>query len=162
MLNTTITLSNFELKICELIAKNRYTNNRINCVKNSKIGAQSDEETDFEGICAEVAFCKLYNLYPDLSIHTRNIDTDEGDVKLNGLSIDIKTTKYKNGKLLAAPWKKITGDLFALMVGTAPTYVFKGFMKQNDLLIPSRLGNLGHGPTYIAYQNELKDIKEIQ
>jgi len=161
MKNTQIILSDTELSICKTIAELRYANNRKFGVRNSKIGAQSDEETDFEGICAELAFCKLYNLYPDFTVFTRNTETDAGDVIFNGRSVDVKTTKYLTGKLLAAPWKKATGDLFALMVGTSPTYTFKGFMKQSELLKDSRLGDLGHGLTFIAYQNELKDFMEL-
>jgi hypothetical protein len=111
-----------------------------------------------------MAFSKLFNIFPDLTIHTRSsIDgTDTHDAILPcGLSVDVKTTKYPNGKLLAVPWKKANGDLFALMVGTAPSYVFKGFMFQYQLLSPQRLGNLGHGNTYIAQQSELVDLDAI-
>jgi hypothetical protein len=52
-------------------------------------------------------------------------------------------------------------DLFALMVGEFPIYEFKGFMKRDELLQEKRLGSLGHGPTYIAKQDELVEFCDL-
>ena len=163
-INSKILLSKIEQNICSVVAQLRFSNNRENNVVNSKIGKKSDEEMDLEGISAELAFCKLFNLYPDLTIDIRSSrdHTDNGDAVLkNGKTVDIKVTHYTNGKLIAVPWKKTNVDLFALMVGKTPEYTFKGFMKSEDLLNQSRLGDLGHGKTYIAHQNELKELENI-
>jgi hypothetical protein len=53
------------------------------------------------------------------------------------------------------PWTKGHVPLFALMVGTFPSYTSKGFMEADELLKEERLGTLGYGPTYIAEQKEL-------
>jgi hypothetical protein len=91
---------------------------------------------------------------PDLSIAPRS--ADDGDCKLkDGRGVDVKSTKYKSGRLICVPWKKGSAPLFALMVGTLPRYTFKGFMPADNLLRAERLGSLGHGPTYIADQAEL-------
>ena len=84
-----------EQALCRYLAKLRHNNARNKNVKNNKIGGQSDEMTDLEGIGGEVAFCKLFNLYPDISIEVRNSKTDKGDAVLNDLVIDVKTTKYR-------------------------------------------------------------------
>lgn len=163
-IGSVVVLNSAEQDICKDIAKLRYTNNRSNGVKNAKMGNQSDEFTDLEGIASEFAFCKLFNVYPDLLIECRSSirGEDNGDVILpTGHRVDVKATKYPSGKLLAVPWKKPDVDLFALMVGEFPRYIFKGFMKKDDLLCETRLGNLGHGDTYIAKQNELTDLKGI-
>lgn len=158
-----IELSEIEQNLAKIIAQKRFSNNRNNNIKNSKRGSQSDETTDLEGIAAEIAFCKIHNIYPDFTIFTRSTKSDKGDARLaNGMTVDIKTTKYINGKLIAVPWKEPNVDLFALMVGTFPKYEFKGFMQKLELLNPKRLGNLGYGETYIAYQHELElDLKKI-
>jgi hypothetical protein len=143
----------------------RFENNRKKGVTNSKIGGQSDEVTDLNGIGAELSFCKMFNVFPDLSISTRSSTNgeDTGDAVLhNGKTIDIKATVYPCGKLLAVPWKQEKVDLFALMVGTFPTYTFKGFMRAPELLKKERIGDLGHGETYIAYQNELLSLEQIE
>lgn len=159
-----VTLDDGEQMVCKVLAKLRHQNNRKEAVKNSRIGGQSDEATDLEGIGSELAFSKLWNLYPDLSIFIRSSlkGEDEGDNILHtGQSVDVKATRYATGKLVAVPWKKMKVDLFALMVGVFPKYTFKGFMRSEELLQEKRLGTLGHGPTYIAYQNELRDIDKL-
>lgn len=145
------------MDICKKVSKLRFENNRSESVMNAKRGDQTNEYTDFQGLCGEFAFCKLFNLYPDLTIHVRSSGkNDNMDARLhNGKTVDVKVTKYKNGKLIAVPWKKPTGDYFALMVGEAPTFEFKGFMKQDELLREERIGDLGYGPTYIANQTDL-------
>jgi hypothetical protein len=163
MINKSIILNEVEQELCETIAKRRHDNNRSNSVKNSKIGKQSDWETDLEGIASELAFCRLFNLYPDLTIFTRTSAQDAGDVTLpDGRTVDVKSTKYKNGKLLAVLWKSAKVDLYALMVGTFPEYTFKGFMSSSELLQPSKVKNLGYGDTYAAEQEELVELSDVK
>mgnify|MGYP001587368885 FL=1 len=160
-ISTNIELNDIEQDFCKILAKARFENNRDSSIKNSKIGPQSNADTDLEGIAAEIAFCKLFNIYPDFSIFIRSStkDTDKYDVVLaNGKTVDIKTTKYKTGKLLAVSWKKASSDYTVLMVGQFPNYEFKGAIETKELLKKERLGNLGYGETYIATQNELKEL----
>jgi hypothetical protein len=161
-IGTVIELNTVEKAICKQLAKMRYENARNSGVKNSKIGSQSDEFTDLEGISGEFAFCKLFNIYPDLSIAVRSAfqGNDDGDGTLHEKKVDVKTTKYETGKLLAAPWKKTNVDIFALMTGVFPKYTFRGFMKSEELLQSSRLSDLGHGQGYMAYQQELREFHE--
>jgi hypothetical protein len=164
MINKRITLNDIEQDTCRNIATQRFNNNRKECVNNAKIGKQSNNFTDLEGIGSEFAFCKLFNVFPDLSIEIRSSqkEEDNGDAILhNGAKVDVKSTKYKNGKLLAVPWKKPDVEFFALMIGQFPSYVFKGFMKQEELCQPNRLGSLGYGETYIAQQQELKELEDL-
>lgn len=163
MIGTVVKLDAIEQVIVQALAKKRYSNNRSAGVRNSKIGNQSNEFTDLEGMAGEFAFCKLFNIYPDFSISTRSSSQgeDRGDTKVNGEKVDVKTTKYATGKLLAVTWKKTDVDLFALMTGVFPKYVFRGFMKSEELIKETRLGDLGYGKTYIAKQSELKDLVNL-
>jgi len=155
----TVTLLPSEVRIARWIGQQRWESNRQAGVTNAKVGDQGDAFTDQNGFGGELAFCKLFNTYPDFSIAPRTALYDTGDTWLHGHPIDIKTTEYATGRLLAVPWKTPpTADcllLFALMTGTLPTFTFRGFFAARDLLVPSRLGSLGHGPTYIAEQSEL-------
>ena len=152
-----VKLTDSEILTCEVIAKLRYDNNRNKNVRNSKLGSQDNIYTDLEGLCGELAFCKFFNLYTDLSVGIRssNNGEDMGDCVLEGKTIDVKVTKYSKGKLLAPSWKSNTVDYYALMVGEKGKYTFKGFMESSELLKSSRLGSLGYGETYIAEQHEL-------
>ena len=154
-----ITLNAAEIKICEWIAKNRYASNRNGGVSDKKIGPQSCEETDLEGICGEFAFCKAMNLYPDMSISPRK-GTD--DVTLNGKTVDVKTTRYKTGKLLARKTKGETpSDVYVLVVGQCPEYKIAGWCGSAELLCESNLIDLGYGKTYGLEQCALKPVENL-
>ena len=154
-----ITLNASEIKICEWIAKNRYASNRNGGVSDKKIGPQSCEETDLEGICGEFAFCKAMNLYPDLSISPRK---GGDDVLLNGKKMDIKTTKYKSGKLLARRSKSETpSDVYVLIVVQRPSYNIVGWCSSVDLIQDKNLIDLGYGKTYGLEQHVLKPIESF-
>ena len=163
-INEVVTLNDLEQKICKHLATKRHQNARNHGITNARKGGQSDFETDYEGMCAEFAFCKLFNIFPDLTIEVRSSSkgTDDGDAILsNGMSVDVKATKYATGKLIAATWKQPKVEVYALMVGQSPNYTFKGFMKQEELLQQSRIGDLGRGPIHIAQQNELVELDQL-
>jgi hypothetical protein len=125
--NTEVTLNPQEQAVCLALAKSRYANNRKAGTRNAKRGPHSNKQIDLEGISAEFAFAKLFNIFPDFSIVPRTADSDSGDCKLQyGRAVDVKATQYRTGKLISVPWKKPTVDLFALMTGVFPTYTFRG------------------------------------
>jgi len=162
LIGTTITLESGEQAICKKIARLRHSNAREHGIYNKKIGKQSNEMTDLEGFGGELAFCKGFNTFPDFTIWVRGTETDVGDTVLsNGMSVDVKTTVYPAGMLTAALWKNETVDLFALMVGTFPAYVFKGFFEREKLMRKDKIGDLGHGPLFMVEQSELKSLPEI-
>lgn len=166
-LGQTVSLNEIEVRICTEIAKARYESNRAQNVTNARIGGQSNEATDLEGVAAELAFCKLFNLYPGQSLviapRSASRYEDAGDATLHsGHQVDVKATVYPSGKLTAPPWKhNPLVDCYALMIGACPTYTFRGFMTREELIRKDRLGTLGHGPTYIAYQTELVDLPTL-
>lgn len=154
-----VELSQSELKICEWLAKNRFSNNRSSKVVDKKIGPQSCYETDLEGICGEFALCKMLNLYPDMSIHSRS---GGHDILLNGKKIDVKTTKYKTGKLLAVKNKKAdSADIYILLIGKRPSYTFAGWSFNYELLSEDNLCDLGYGFTYGLDQRDLKNLSQL-
>lgn len=149
----TIILNTAEQKLAKYLAKARYERAREANRVNAKVGPQSDDVTDLEGIAAEIAFCKMMNVYPDTEVgHTP--DHDATSVQLGGT--DVKSTKYKNGKLLARPCKKgKEPDTYALMIGTFPEYRFAGWVPASDLICDDKVTDLGHGPTYALSQSDL-------
>lgn len=148
-----IELNEAEQKLAQFLAKARHRVSRSKSIVNHRIGPQSDEFTDLEGIGGEIAFCKAMNIYPDMNVGGfAAFDC----VLANGTRVDVKTTKYQNGKLISAPWKEPQNiDAFALMIGEMPNYRFVGMMKASDLLQEHRKRNLGHNMVYVAEQDEL-------
>ncbi len=154
-----VLLTDIEQKLVKYIAQSRFEINRKNNVKNSRKGGQSDYLTDLDGFGGEFAFCKLFNIYPDLEVKVTSQDSDRGDCLLNNLKIDVKTTKYKTGKLICALWKNNEVDYYALMVGEFPQYEFKGFAKSSEVKKEENIVNLGWGNLYAVGQEKL--VQEI-
>ncbi len=155
-----ITLDKTEQDIATSLAKRRYNAARNAGVSNAKIGPQSNWKTDLEGVGSEMAFCKLFNLFPDLTVGARK---GGHDCELNNYKIDVKSTKYKNGRLLARTSKTLEdADIYALMVGEFPTYKFVGWSWNTDLLKKENVINLGHGDGYGLTQDKLDDAYRIK
>lgn len=164
MIGKKIILSDVEQVICIKFAELVYKNNRKFSVADKKIGDQTAEETDLEGFAGELAFCKLFNVMPDFSLKVRSSDkgTDHGDAVVNGKTIDIKTTKYKTGRLLTPKHKKINCNYHALIVGQFPEYEFRGFIKTETLMQESNLKDLGYGLTYCVEQDKLVELESLE
>lgn len=162
LIGSQIILSKEEQKICEYIGKSRYLINREKGVTDKKIGNKDNKSMDDDGFGGEFAFCKLFNVMPDFLVQVTQTNKNDYDALLfNCISVDVKTTHYATGKLAVAKWKIDEVDCYALMIGKMPSYTFKGFMFGEDLKKENRLGDLGHGMSYIAEQNELKELHDL-
>ena len=151
-----ITLSEVEQAIARHIGKLRQKANRAKGVQNNRIGPQSDDDTDVEGFAAELASCKLFNVYPDFSIEPRS---GGKDFEHMGVRFDTKETSYPFGQLLATMGKRVGDvDVYVLMIGKLPTYRFAGCAKASELLLPERITDLGHGDTYALPQSDLYSL----
>ena len=168
--DTKIILNKEEQALCRFIAKRRYETARGAGVTNSKKGDQSNEATDLEGVAAELAFAKFYKAYPsgvfDIGARSSNKGEDsEGDITINGFTIDVKATKYGTGRLIAAEWKDHSHmDYYALVVGTFPKYEVKGLISTKELIQDERLKCLPNGTNkvYQAEQSELSFPTELE
>jgi len=155
-----ITLNECEQKIAKHLAISRNRNARSKGKPNTKMGNQSDEETDLEGIAGELVVCKVLNLYPDTEIDL--IDLPKYDLlTAKGSRVDVKTTKYKHGRMLATKKKNVDDcDVYVLVVGSFPSYRIAGWCWATELLREANLIDLGHGEGYALNQSELKTFKK--
>ena len=157
----TVVLSYAERKLAHFLAKHRNGNNRYFNVTDLKISAESAAAVDLEGMCGEISFCKLFNLYPDLDTDREPPHPHYDCVLSNGMRVDVKTTKYENGKLLvdARKGKKTDGvDFYVLMTGSFPgPYAFRGFISKTKIIKPEKIGELCGYKSYIAEQWELSE-----
>jgi hypothetical protein len=153
----TVTLDATEVVVAQMLAAMRYNVSRMAGVTNARMGPQGDYQTDLEGMAAEIAFCKAFNYYPDLTAGSRK---GGWDVKGRaGETIDIKVTKYHAGKLLATLKKTLEdSQYYVLMVGECPTYRLVGYATAEELLRPENITNLGHGEGYALAQGQLKQF----
>lgn len=156
-----VTLNEIEVEICEMLAKRRFVSNRKNGVHDAKIGPQSNRETDVDGICAEFAFAKALNLYPDFSISPR-----KGGVELisrRRKRVDVKQTKYAHGKLLVTQNTQVAdADIYVLVTGQMPVFQIAGWASAHQVIVPENLRDLGYGNTYCLPQSGLTPFSEGQ
>lgn len=155
-IGTCVELCEAEQRLAKYLAAERERMNRDGGVTNSRVGPQSDAETDLTGIGAELAFCRIMNVYPDLTLGPRKGGADGWWA---GRACDVKGSRYPDGKLLARPTKleRHGATLYALMTGEFPSYVFRGLTSADALLRADRLIDLGHGQTYAMTQDDLRD-----
>jgi hypothetical protein len=154
MTSIRVRLNPVEVEICELIAAARYNVNRRAGVTDGKIGPQSVDVTDLDGIGAEFAAAKALNLYPDFSVSPRS-----GGVELISRTmarLDVKQTRYPNGRLLVTHNTRPTdADVYILAVGAMPEFSIIGWCYSAQALSPGNVRDLGYGATYAIEQREL-------
>ena len=113
-----------------------------------KRGIKVDEsrgrtETTIQGTGAEVAFCRLAGVEPDLSIHT---ETSYVDCVYKGWNIDVKQTEHPFGRLLIDdkyPYDTNV-DICVLMIGKFPEFEYKGWAFRHEIYKPENRENLGY------------------
>ena len=153
-----IILNSAEQIVCKQLALMRYEIARAVDRKDQQIGNQPSWQTDEDGIGGEIAASRLLNVYPSLVLKP-----DAGwDVMYRGKRIDIKTTRYKSGRLLA----KLNArddevDVYLLVTGTFPEYDVVGYVLKDSLLSPKNIIDLGHGKGYGLSQDKLTPIEKL-
>jgi len=153
MTSNLVTLNAAEIRIVTWVARQRFAANRAAGVVDAQVGPQEASETDLYGFGGELAFAKLFNVYPDFDIAPRR---GSADCERFAERIDVKTTIYPHGRLLALPRKReLAADVYALMVVDWPTYRFAGFARAEELLQPWHVIDLGYGNTYGVTQDAL-------
>jgi len=152
-----ITLNKAEQIMAMSIAIDRTNNARGNNITDAKMGDQSGWLTDLEGIAGEIAAARYFNAYPDTTIR---LDLPPYDLITNkGKTADIKTTKYKSGKLIATLSKSVEDcDIYVLVIGEFPTYEIVGWVNSSDLIMDENIGDLGHGSGYMLEQSQINLI----
>jgi len=169
--NTLIYLEDTEIKLYTDIGQARYNNNRKKSVKDTAAKPDKSDPYKFDilGVAGELALYKIIGEYPngvmDIGIRSMERGTDKGDLLIDGLTVDVKTTDHVNGRLLAVS-NKCLGviDLFALVIKISDDYfILRGFYPCH-LLIKEENFNRADGklvrPCYNVGQEELMDYDE--
>lgn len=153
--NTLITLTEYEQAIARYSAEHRTANNRRNKVRNNNFTNRPDQEIELQGFGAEMAFCKLFNSFPDFTIGVRSAKEDRGDCAVEGLRIDVKSNRNANGDLFVGINKHPTVYAYALMTGLFPQFTFRGFMLASEIMAKHRVAKMPGGLCFKAEQREL-------
>lgn len=155
-----VVLTRSEVRICEWLGEQRLVINKKRGIKDARIGPQSSLQIDIDGLKGEFAFAKIFNLWPDMQLSQRPLH----DVMSPLGGIDVKTTRYQSGKLLASRKKQeIPADWYALMwLEDDQTLHFVGAATADQLLNDSNLLDLGHGAGYALEQSQLVQPEEFK
>lgn len=156
----TVTLSDAEILVCRTLGAMRSIVARAANVKDAKIGDQSGADGDVDGMIGEYAFCKLFNVFPDIVPAPRSGSYDAIMVsKKRKVRVDVKTTRYKNGRLLATKKGNSDVDVYVLatLIGNEVTFV--GWAKRDVLCVDANLTDLGHGKGYGMDQKSLIELR---
>ena len=141
-----IELTNDERNLANYIAHYRNRNMREMRVP--------DYQYHVRGVEGEMAFCKMFNVYYDITAGAR-----PHDCYIGKRSIDVKTTNIENGRLQLQDTHAIVRvDAYALMIGDFGSYEFKGFAKREALLKPDNLLKSVKGRVYALPQSKLSKI----
>jgi hypothetical protein len=152
-----VNLSVHELLICRSLGIMRRTCASGNVV-DRQVGKQDPWEIDIDGVVGEFCVAKWLNVCPDLTISIRKGGVDL--VSPIGRTIDVKTTRYKNGRLLATKSKANDPcDIYILAITDETGCDIIGWANQEDLFKPENIVNLGHGEGFAMSQDVLNKTK---
>jgi hypothetical protein len=136
----------------QIIGSIRTTVNRRSGTSDQKIGPQDGMQSDIDGVLAELAFCKYFNVWPDLTIGGRR---GSFDCLVNGRRADVKSTRVVSGRLLATTKNTDDVDCYVLAIIKKEEIDFPGYMNFVDLRRAENIVNLGWGQGYGVEQNQL-------
>ena len=124
-------------------------------VKDAKMGAQLGVESDQDGMLAELCFAKAANVWPDLGLSPRS---GSHDAMFRGMRVDIKSTRYPNGRLLSTLKANKDIDMYVLAIIQEDRVIFPGYALAKDLIDDKNITDLGHGKGYALTQDQLKSF----
>ena len=151
-----IDLTYSELFICRTLGVMRRSE-AMNKVFDQQMGKQDTWAIDIDGMVAEFCAAKLLNVCPDLTISVRR---GGADLVCKGKTIDVKSTRYKDGRLLATLKKNDNPcDIYILVIVDDKGGDVIGWASKDLLFKEENKTNLGHGEGYALSQNQLKGWK---
>lgn len=150
-----VSLSDQEMATINILAALRSLTARSANVTDFKISDLNGSDIDSDGLMAEYAFCKYKNVFPDLIPSPRS---GSCDAIVNGLKIDIKSTRYKNGRLLVTLKDNPDVDIYILAIIDKNIVTFVGWDYKKNVCVPENIRNLGRGDGYVVDQDKLKKI----
>lgn len=139
-----VDLSENELRVARMVAVERQLYSRRNYEDKKKM--EDGFQADVDGMVAEMCFGKLFNYYLDFSVGKKKEDF----VSRKGETIDVKSTRYKTGRLLATLDKKEDPcDIYVLMVVDDQGGWYRGYVRKEELFRDENIKDLGRGAGYV-------------
>lgn len=154
-----VTLNEAEQRLAKFIAS-QWTayDDRINYPPT--LNGLTPLQNNTEAFGAELAFCKLVNVYPNTHIG----GFEEWDCILpGGTKVNVKQSPRRDPKLdLIVQIKKYEKfpDIYALMIGTFPTYEYAGWIEKAAVIQPERINYRLPKPAYTFPRSQMKGVTQ--
>ena len=148
----SVTLDDAEMTLVKMIGGMRSIVARSAGVVDAKKAGLPGLTIDEDGMMAEYAFCKQYNVFPMISPTPRS---GSYDCVYNGKRVDIKSTRYKDGRLLATLKDNPDVDVYVLAIIDGNTVTFPGYATKAQLCREENKIDLGRGEGYALTQDKL-------
>lgn len=153
-------LTDGEIIACKGIARDRSVANLGCGVVDRRVTADKLHAIEEDGVIGEFAFCKHHNVF----LNTDPTPRSGGfDCIVNNKRIDIKTTRFKNGRLTATLKKNPDIDYFVLGIydPEAKTVDFIGYVSAERLYQDNNIRKLAPHlrEGYVMDQEDLDEFK---
>lgn len=148
----SVTLDDPEMMLVKMIGGMRSIVARSAGVVDAKKADLSGLSIDEDGMMAEYAFCKQYNVFPQISPSPRS---GSYDCVYGNKRIDVKSTRYKDGRLLATLKDNPDVDVYVLAIIDGNTVTFPGYATKAQLCREENKIDLGRGEGYALTQDKL-------
>ena len=149
-----IRLTDAELHICRMLGVMRRSE-AMHKVVDQQVGKDDTWAIDIDGVVAEFCAAKQLNLCPDLTVSVRNGGADL--ITHKGQTVDVKSTRHKNGRLLATLKKaQDPCDVYVLVIVDDFGGDVVGWASKDMLFQDANKTDLGHGVGYALTQDQLR------
>lgn len=148
-----IAITPHERIMLEIIAEKRHSMNRDNNVVDAKVSNLDSLQINIDGIMAEYAVCKRYNVLFDISTQPRSGSYD-CIIKRN--RIDVKSTRHPKGRLIKTLKSNVDVDIYVLAIVNDHEVELVGWMWSKEFVKPENITDLGYGDIYCVDRSLLK------
>ena len=160
----SINFTDREIKFLKVLASGRHYLKDIVKPNRHSVArwGNTQEQADMLGVMGEYGVAKYLGLPFDTSI---NLDGDGGetDLYLGNLNVQVKSTKYKTGRLVFNNKKEMAADLFVLCYCSEPDLLVQilGYIEKQLIDSVSEVKDLGHGLRIVVEQRHLLPISDL-
>ena len=161
-----VPVTDAEVAYCHIFGALRSAVNQCANIRDNALGNQDKVALNIQGLIAEIAFAKQFNLYPDVLLFPRKGGCD-GIIKMTrdgkdySVRYDIKSTPYPTGHLTSNLNYNENVDIYILGIIYPYLVDFVGFAKKTELIMESNIDNLKFKDTYCLPQDKLRPIEDL-
>jgi hypothetical protein len=154
-----ITFTEREMELLRVLAKGRhFLKDQAKPNRRDFIWGNSNERRDLIGVMGEYAVSKALKIPMDMSC---GLEGDGGtDLMMDEYNLDIKTTKYKTGRLVFNLNDELKADVYILCwaIEEQAEVILQGYIRKQSMAAVMVKQDLGHGMRNVIEQRHLKPI----